>query len=31
MMALANFVNDKIGAYFVEPPKSDLAAVFKDS
>jgi dynein heavy chain len=31
MMAIANFVHDKIGPYFVEPPKADLAAVFKDS
>jgi dynein heavy chain len=31
MPAIANFVDWKIGNYFVEPPKSDLAAVFKDS
>lgn len=31
MMAIANFVGDKLGPYFVEPPKSDLPSVFKDS
>ena len=31
MMAIANFVGKQIGQYFVEPPKSDLLAVFKDS
>jgi dynein heavy chain len=31
MPAIANFVEWKIGHYFVEPPMSDLPTVFKDS
>lgn len=31
MPAIANFVNSRIGNYFVEPPKSDLPSVFRDS
>jgi dynein heavy chain len=31
MPAIANFVNWRIGSYFVEPPQSDLPTVFKDS
>ena len=31
MPALANFVQWRIGEYFVEPPLSDLPTVFKDS
>jgi len=29
--AMANFVNSKIGEYFVVPPPFDLGSIFKDS
>lgn len=29
--AMANFVNDKIGEYFIVPPPFDLGLIFKDS